>query len=273
MTLHAASREAQSAAEARLDEVLADAGADPSVVGEELLSVVGLLAGQAGLRHAISDGSSDPEARKSLVHRLLDDKVSGPTTQILEAVVANRWSRPRELVDGLEAVGRKALFTAAERAGNLSTVEDQLFRIERILETEPELEQALSDRTTSAETKRKLIRHLIADKVDPVTRVLVEQVVVRPRGRSVAFGVSRLVELAAATNEYSVAYVTSAIELTEEQRDRLSTRLEQIYQRPVTLHVAVDPSVRAGLVVRVGNEVIDGSVAGRFDALRRQLAG
>ena len=67
MTLHAASREALSFAKSRLDDVLGDAGADPSAVGEDLLSVVDLLTKEIGLRRAVSDGSSDPEARKQLV--------------------------------------------------------------------------------------------------------------------------------------------------------------------------------------------------------------
>ncbi|EIF00205.1 F0F1 ATP synthase subunit delta [Saccharomonospora glauca] len=273
MTLHAASREALSFAGTRLDEVLGDAGADPSAVGEELLSVVDLLTREIGLRRAVSDGSSDPEARKQLVATLLRDKLSVPALSVLEAVVGERWSNPRELVDGLEHLGFSALLAGAEKAGKLDDVEDELFQFARILESKPELERALSDRTAPAEAKRGLIRQLIADKVDPITRVLVEQVVLRPRGRSVAHGVDQLVELAAGRNGRAVAYVTSAIELTAEQRERLSGQLERIYERPVTLHVVVDRSLGAGVVVRVGDEVIDGSAAGRLEALRRQLAG
>ncbi|EHR52306.1 ATP synthase, F1 delta subunit [Saccharomonospora marina XMU15] len=273
MTLHAASREALSFAEARLDEVLGDAGADPSAVGEELLSVVGLLTREIGLRRAVSDGSSDPEARKRLVRSLLEGKVSDPSLRVLDAVVGNRWSGPRELVDGIESLGQTALLMGAEKSGKLDTVEDELFRIARILDTEPELERALSDKTAPADAKRTLIRNVVADKVDPITAVLVEQVVARPGGRSVASGVDKLVGLAAARSNRSVAYVKSATELTGEQRERLAAKLGQLYERPIALHVELDPSIGAGLVVRVGDEVIDGSAAGRLDALRRQLTG
>ena len=75
---------------------------------------------------------------------------------------------------------------------------------------------------------------------------LVEQVVLRPRGRSVANGVDRLVELAAARKERKVAYVTSAIELTAEQRERLSNQLSTLYEQPIALHVAVDRSLGSG---------------------------
>ncbi|MFC4004863.1 F0F1 ATP synthase subunit delta [Prauserella oleivorans] len=272
MTLHAASREALGFAETRLDEVLGDAGTDPSAVGEELLSVVDLLAREVGLRRAVGDGSSDPEARKRLVRTLLQGKVSDPALQVLDAVVGSRWSSPRELLDGLETVARTALLVSAEKSGKLDTVEDELFRIARIVEAEPELERALSDRVGPVAGKRTLVRNLVADKVDPVTRVLVEQVVARPRGRSIAFGVDELVKLAAARRSRSVAYVTSATELTAEQREQLSAKLERIYGRQITLHVEVDRAIGAGLVVRVGDEVIDGSAAGRLEALRRQLA-
>ncbi|PRX49227.1 ATP synthase F1 subcomplex delta subunit [Prauserella shujinwangii] len=272
MTLHAASREALRFAETRLDEVLRDSGTDPSAVGEELLSVVDMLTREVGLRRAVGDGSSDPEARKRLVRSLLEGKVSEPALTVLDAAVGGRWSSPRELVDGVEALGRSALLNSAEKADKLDSVETQLFRIARIVDGEPELERALSDQAASLEAKRNLIRSLFADKVDPITQVLVEQVVARTRGRSVASGLDELVELAATRRERSVAYVTSASELSEDQRERLSGKLTQIYGRPITLHVELDRELGAGLMVRVGDEVIDGSAAGRIEALRRQLA-
>lgn len=273
MTLHAASREALGSAETRLDEVLRDAGTDPSAVGEELLSVVGLLTREVGLRRAVGDGSSEPEARKRLVRSLLEGKVSAPTLEVLDAVVGARWSSPRELVDGLESVGFSAMLTSAEKSGKLDMIESQLFGIARIVEGEPDLERALSDQAGSVEAKRSLMRTLLADKADPITEVLVEQVVLRQRGRGVAPGVDELVELAAARRERSVAYVTSATELTDEQRERLTGKLSQLYGRSIALHVELDRDLGAGLVVRVGDEVIDGSAAGRIQALRRQLAG
>jgi len=272
MTLHAASRSALAAAESTLDEVLGRPGADPAALGSELLSVVGLLSNEIGLRRAVGDGSSEPDARKRLVRSLLSGKVSEQAIGVLEATVGQRWSSPRELLDGLESLGRSALLTSAEKAGNLDTVEDELFRIARIVVGEPGLEQALSDQAAPADAKRKLVRELFASKVGDVTLALVEQVVTRQKGRGVGFGLDQLVKLAAERRERSVAYVTSASELSAEQQDKLAERLTGIYGRPIALHVEIDPRLGGGLVVRVGDEVIDGSSAGRIAALRRQLA-
>lgn len=273
MTLHAASREALALAENSLGEVLGDAGTDPSAVGEELLSVVDLLTREVGLRRAVSDGSSDPGARKGLVRSLLTGKLSEPTLRVLETVVGNRWSSPRQLLDGVEVLGRSALLTSAERADNLGTVEDELFRIARIVAGHPELETALSAQAAPDSAKRSLVRNLFSDKVSPVTELLTEQALLRTVGRGAGYRLDELVRLAAERRERSVAYVTSASELSAEQRQQLEEKLDRLYGRRIAVHLEIDPRLVGGLVVRIGDEVIDGSAVGRIDTLRRQLAG
>ena len=61
--------------------------------------------------------------------------------------------------------------------------------------------------------------------------------------------------------------------LTDEQTTRLVGSLGRIYGREVSVHVEVEPSVLGGIRVQVGDEVIDGSVAGRLEALQRRMAG
>jgi len=273
MTLHAASREALGLAEESLGEVLADTDATvSSSVGDELLSVVDLLDREIGLRRALSDASTTPEARTELARRLFGGKVSEPALKVLDTVTGSRWSSPRELTDGLESLGRSALLTAAEKTGNVDTVESQLFQVARVVAHHPELETALSDLAGPADAKRSLVRGLFADKVDVVTETLVEQVVRRAKGRGVGVGLDRLVKLAAERRQRSVAYVTSASALSDEQTAQLGTKLDDIYGRPIALHVEVDPRLGGGLVVRVGDEVIDGSASGQLAALRRRLA-
>ena len=67
------------------------------------------------------------------------------------------------------------------------------------------------------------------------------------------------------------ASATSAAELTPAELEALTTKLEQFTDGRVELDVAVDPSLLGGLVVRVGDRMIDGSVRGRLERLRNQL--
>jgi F-type H+-transporting ATPase subunit delta len=85
--------------------------------------------------------------------------------------------------------------------------------------------------------------------------------------------VTELVELAAARRERYVAYVTAPAPLTDQQERRLTEALARVYGRPVSLQITVDPALLGGLVVRVNDEVIDGSVLSRLAAVRQRMTG
>jgi F-type H+-transporting ATPase subunit delta len=280
MTLfHAASRDALATAEQKLLEVLSAKPAarakavQADQLGDELLSVVRLLDGEIGLRRVLGDSSADRERREGLLTRLLSGKVSAQALQVLTSVVGERWSTPRELTDGIDELGRTALLVHAERTGRLDAVEDELFRFGRIVAADSELERALTDRTAPVASKTALVEALLGGKAEAVTLRLVEQLVTVPRGRAVVSGLSELAAEAAGRRERSVAYVVAPVPLSDEQEERLAATLQRIYSRPIALHVEVDPDIQGGLVIKVGDEVIDGSATGRIDELRRRFAG
>lgn len=239
----------------------------------EVLAVVALLGREHGLRNAITDPASPPEVRSGVVTTLLRGRVSEPTLRLLQRAASLRWSSARELPDALEALGAQAAFLAAERDGTLDAVEDELFRFGRVLDAQPELRRALEDPALEEDRKVGLLRDLLQDKVQPVTLELLEHVVRSPRGRRPGEAVDDLVALAAQRSQEVLAEVRVATPLTAEQEQRMSAALAGIYRRSVRLQVAVDPTVLGGAVVRVGDEVIDGSVADRLEQARRRLAG
>ena len=116
-----------------------------------------------------------------------------------------------------------------------------------------------------------LLRELLVEKVTPVTATLLEQTVRNPRSRKLDVAAEELSELAAARRDRYVAHVRTPVRMTGEQEQRLSDTLTRLYGRPISLHVELDPDLLGGLVVRVGGELIDGSVAGRLAAARRTL--
>jgi F-type H+-transporting ATPase subunit delta len=168
-------------------------------------------------------------------------------------------------------LGNQALFASAERNGTLSTVEDELFRFGRILDGEPGLSTLLDDQTESLERRQGLLRSLIDGKVDPSTVALVHQALARRR-RGFAMQVQNLAADASGRQGRSIAQVRSAVPLNAAQEARLAQLLSDTYGRSIGVRVEVDPSVRGGLVIRVGDELIDGSVATRLAAVRSALA-
>ena len=70
-----------------------------------------------------------------------------------------------------------------------------------------------------------------------------------------------------------MAEVRVAAPLTEEQSRRLAAALSSLKGRTVRLNVAVDPAVLGGVMVTIGDEVIDGTVASRLEQARRAVLG
>jgi F-type H+-transporting ATPase subunit delta len=273
----AASRASLRAAQERLDAYLGQVPPDdlagPDKLADELLAVVDVLDDQPVLRRLFTDPGTMPDARVGLLDRLLGDKVGPATLEQLRPLVRGRWSRPRDLADTVELLAFQANLAVAERAGALDEVQDELFRFSRILEGQPELRRLLADPGTPRDRRVGLLDRLIDGKVQPATRRLLERAVRAPRGLPLEASLERLVELTAQRRERYVAYVRTAVRLTEEQESRLTATLRRIYQRAMDVVMEIDPELLGGLVIRVNDEVIDGSVAHRLSVARRLLAG
>jgi F-type H+-transporting ATPase subunit delta len=248
-------------------------GADLTGLAEELFAIARLLEGQRTLRRALSDPSGKPDDRAALAGRLLTGKVSGTALDLVETVARQRWSRPLDLVEALETLATDAALDAADARGELDGVEDELFRFGRIVAGDPDLSRVLSDRSAPAKGRGELLDRLLAGKVSPVTGLLLRNVLTGSHVGTAEVAVERLSETASARRGQSVAHVTSAVELTAAQEQRLSQLLGRLYGRTIGLQVTVDPDVLGGLVIRVGDEVIDGSIAHRLEAAGRRLTG
>jgi F-type H+-transporting ATPase subunit delta len=173
----------------------------------------------------------------------------------------------------MTTLGTEAALDAADSEGALDDVEDELFRFGRIVSGNRELSRLLSDRSASIEGTGALIDRLLSGKVSTVTELLLRNVLTSRRAGSAEVAVERLSDAASRRRGQSVARVTTAVALTPAQEQRLTDVLGRLYGRTIGLQVTVDPDVLGGLVVQVGDEVIDGSVAHRLEAARRRLAG
>jgi F-type H+-transporting ATPase subunit delta len=167
----------------------------------------------------------------------------------------------------------EALFRVVQAEGELDRVEDELYRFGKLLESNHELKQALSDRSIDRTQRAKILDELLADKVSPHTLGLLTFVVEQGRGRQLPQILERLSELAAEARESIVAEVRSAVPLDDKQRKALADALSKATGKKVELKVLVDPSVIGGIIAEVGDTVIDGTIRSRLERLRDQVRG
>lgn len=271
--MQAASRQSYTVARERLDAYADDAQPeDLRTLADELLAVARLLAGQVPLRRALADPSRPGEDRAGLLRDLLGRQVSEQAHALLDTLVSGRWSAPSELLDGCEQLAVQTLLAAAERDGILGEVEDELFRFSQVTAGDPELAAALGARRAPVEPRERLVDDLLAERASSTTVRLVKVALGGFGGRVVEASLTRLVELAAQRRDRSVAYVTVAEPLSEDEERRLGAALTTRYGREVSVKTTVDPRVLGGARVQVGADLYDGTVAHRLAQARNALA-
>jgi F-type H+-transporting ATPase subunit delta len=268
-----ASRAALATAREQLENRISGASVqDLNRVGDDLGAVAAVLGEQLAIRRHLADPAAPQQVRRKMIESLFGDKVSRITLRTLGDVVASRWSRPLDLVDGIEELATQVLLALAERDKSLEDVEDELFRFGRILAAQPRLATLLGDESVPAARRLELLDTVLAGRTRPVTRRLLAQAVRAPRRRPLHEIVDVLVDRAAGRRQRSVAHVSAAGPLSQQQEQRLLEVLNRIYRRPISLQIDLDPELLGGLVIRVGDEVIDGSVAARLDKARQWMS-
>ncbi|WP_114907130.1 F0F1 ATP synthase subunit delta [Ornithinimicrobium murale] len=267
--MQGASRSALAGSREVLSQVL-DQASDRGALGEELLQVADLVAGNAVLRRALADPSREGGEKAELANRLFGGKVSEPAQQIAATVAAQRWASESDLTATLEAFGVESILAQAEANGRLTQVEDELFRFGRIVDGTAELRSALTDRRAPVESKAQVVHRLLDGRSAPETIRLAELAATH---RSTRFdhAVEGYLSIAARRQEQLTATITTAVRLSGQQRERLTQALGQQYGRSVRINEVVDPTVVGGIRVAIGDEVIDGTVLSRLDEARRRM--
>jgi F-type H+-transporting ATPase subunit delta len=164
-----------------------------------------------------------------------------------------------------------AMLEVARVEGHLAEVEDELFRFARTLDGSDDLRMALSDPALPADRRVAVVQDLLGAKALQTSVALAEFVVSSGRASEMADIVDRFVELAAHERRHAIAEVRSAVPLTDDQIERLRAALSRATDKELEVKVVVDPSVLGGLVARIGDTVIDGSVRHRLEQLKEQI--
>lgn len=262
--------EAREARQSELDRVL-DSQHTSGELAEELFAIADTLAGQPSLRRALTDPSMDDGARSQVVAALFGAKVSDAAVHVLSEAARLRWGSSGAFTAAVERQGVRAALEAAQRDGQLDEVEDQLFRLGRIVDTDRELRAVLANRSVEVGHRQELLASLLAGKVLPTTTALARRAVVA-RNRTFDLTLAEYLTIAALLRRRAIATVRVARPLTSEQEERMRNALSRQVGREVTLHVVVDPSVIGGVRVSVGDEVIEGTIASRLTDAHRALS-
>lgn len=244
-------------------------GVDETGAGE-LFAVVDLVGANPGLRRSLSDASASAEQRVALAERLFGSRISADAMALLRDVVSQQWSSSRRMVRMLERDTVRALLRTTHQRGELPTLQEELHAFATTVAGERALADTLRNPRYSVEARRDLVGRLTRGRVSSTSAQLLERGT-GYRDRALPQTLQEYLELAAEVAGQQVARVTVARPLDAQRRERLQRALENKVGSPVVLQITVDPAVLGGMDVRVGDHIIESTMAGRLEDARRQL--
>lgn len=174
-------------------------------------------------------------------------------------------------MEEIARVYANALFEAAEDRGTLEEVHEQLGQFADALDSSHDMRVFLFSPYFSSAEKREGIRGAVSGANDELVNFL-ELLVEKHRMPAIFRIRARFDELWAEANKRLEVTLTSAIELDRGVVDQVGKEVERQTDRQIDLETEVDPDILGGLVLQVGNMVLDASLRSKLERLRKEVA-
>jgi F-type H+-transporting ATPase subunit delta len=281
------------------DAIFEASAAHIASIADELQGFAQLLAGSTDLAWAMDNPVTPVPTKRAIIQQLLGRKLSAPVLDLVnfvlqsspgeefQADVASLAAAAAARRDGMVLLdegplGRlgaterldgyaSAVLSSVRGERRLGDVEDELFRFMRIVEGNEELRVALTTAELPDTVRASIAAGLLARRASQeATRMAAYAARVgRPRDYPTLLGA--LVDLVAKEANRRVADVRSAIELSAQQRARLTAALTSFTGYPVDVRATADPQLLGGFVANIGDLVIDASLRHRVELAREAL--
>lgn len=174
-------------------------------------------------------------------------------------------------MEEIASVYARSLFEVARDAGSLDTVREQLGEIADALDGNRDLTIFFFSPYFSGDEKKSGLHRLVTGADATLVNFL--ELLIENHRLPAIFRIRRSLDrLWEEENKLLPVQVTTAIELDAQVVEELGRKIGEQTGRRVQLSSTVDPEILGGIVLRVGNNILDASIRNRLDQLRRQVA-
>lgn len=234
----------------------------------ELFAVANALQESAQLRSLLTDPSAAVAGKEKVVSSVFGAKLSDAALNLTITLAKLRWSATRDIAKVAEQLAVRVVASVSTDAHSLQA---ELFSLEQLIAQDNELELALSSNRASAEQKQALVKSLVAGKLSAAAELLALQAVLSHSVKRYAAVLENYGSWLAQVAGESVALITVAKPLSDDQLQRLTNALTANFGRKLQLNVEVSADVIGGVHVAVNGEVIDATVLTKLNHARLQL--
>ncbi|HEY3298810.1 MAG TPA: F0F1 ATP synthase subunit delta [Armatimonadota bacterium] len=166
-----------------------------------------------------------------------------------------------------------ALFEVARNAKAIDKIESDLGLISYSLQTMPRLAEALAHPILPADRKKQIVSEVFKSEINSITLDFICLLVDKRRANLLDEIEGEYINLANDYRGVTPALVTSAVALTSDEKSALQEKLEDFTGKRVDITLEEDPELVGGIIVRIGDTIIDGSVRGYLASLKTRLLG
>lgn len=165
----------------------------------------------------------------------------------------------------------EAVFSLAQEKKEVDQVGEDLKTVVQLVEELPDLAKVLEHPEVGEHRKYQLIDRAFAGRVSPTTIAFLKTLVQRNRSELLPYVLAEYQLLVDRSRGIERVQVDTAAPLSPEQESRLRAALEKLTGKNIIFETQVVPELLAGLRVQVNSRMIDGSAAGRLEAMRAKL--
>jgi F-type H+-transporting ATPase subunit delta len=175
----------------------------------------------------------------------------------MSEIVANRYAR--------------ALFEVAEERDAIDAIESQLRIIAESLYEHEDLRRVLMHPQVSVENKKELVNKLFEHQAGVEVLNLLRLLIDRKREAILDEVLVAFTHMANEKRGILDVTVTTAVALEEQEKQDLAQRLGKALGKKLSIHVKVDKAIIGGILLRIGDRLFDGSIAGKLAGFKQEI--
>ena len=176
------------------------------------------------------------------------------------------------IINEAASVYAKAMFDVAEEMGKTDEVLEQFSNAIKTVRENEEFHTVMTSPVIRAEDKKNIIQKVFEGSMEQYLINFIKILIDKNKIFIINDIFNRFSNMVDEKNTIERGIVVSAIKLSDEEIDKLEKSLSKKFSRIIELENKVDPSIIGGILVRVGNKEIDGTVKGKMKGLNKELS-
>ena len=165
-----------------------------------------------------------------------------------------------------------ALFEAAREAGRMDDMYEEVLELQKLLQANEELQKMMENPKVIREDKENVIETVFRGRISDEIVELMKLMIAKGRYSNIESVFDYFIGLVKEEKKIGIAYVTTAVELTDGQKDEIVRRLlETTRYESFEMNYAVDASLIGGMVIRIVDRVVDSSIKTKLYELSKSL--